>query len=292
MKFDPKSTEAVMTEACLKVGIESRDSSLIRLGENAIYRLNKERAVVRIGRSLESSQKELSVAQWLMDNSFPGTEPLEKAPDIEIIDGLPVSFWKLIEESGSPVTSNDLGYVLKSFHELPEPSEPFLPEFTIMPKVVPRIIGLRDRFSVETIDFLLSLHGEIENEYSGLHSILGCGPLHGDAHIGNLMRDSADILRLIDYGDTCIGPREWDVCVLAVAYRVGTAKRETYEEFADAYGFDALNWDGFSIVQAIRELNMTTWLMQLIGQSSTVDVEIEKRIDDLRLGRKRCWEPF
>jgi hypothetical protein len=60
-----------------------------------------------------------------------------------------------------------------------------------------------------------------------------------------------------------------------------------------AYGFDPIDWAGFSAVRAARELNMTTWLAQKFGESRRVDDEILKRIADLGDDQAvRQWRVF
>ncbi|MBF6329778.1 phosphotransferase enzyme family protein [Nocardia transvalensis] len=290
--LDPDTTYGVMLAACRQLGINSADSQLIRLGENALFRLNTEPTIVRVGRSIEESRKEVAVSLWLNRNGIPGTELAYPETSLLVIDGLPVTFWKLIEVGSIAPTADDLGYVIKALHALPEPTSFRLPKFEPMPKIDGRIEHLREKFDAGDISFIQKRKSRIEDDFCKIRSVLGWGPLHGDAHIGNLMRDKNGTIRLIDYGDFCFGPREWDVCTLAVSYKVGTVPESTYRSFANAYGFDALQWDGFPTVQAARELNMTTWLMQLGGHSKQIDAEIRKRLADLRNGSTRRWEPF
>lgn len=161
-----------------------------------------------------------------------------------------------------------------------------------MPKIDARLTQYREKFDSADLEFLRRRKREIESDFKELTFPLGWGVVHGDAHTGNLMRDLIGQIHLIDYGDVCVGPREWDVCVLAVGYSVGTIDAHSYAEFSTAYGFDPFKWDGFDTIKAARELNMTTWLMQLVDQSPQVNDEINKRLYDLRDGRRRDWKPF
>ncbi len=281
-----------MVAACQQLGIDPDASQLIRIGENALFRLNAESVIVRIGRSINESKKEVAVSVWLAENGISGTELAYPEVDILIIDSFPVTFWKLIDESPVKPTASELGCIIRRLHTLPQPALFTLPHFTAMPKIDGRLAKLRDKFNLADIEFIYDRKTKIEKQLGQIDSALGWGPIHGDAHIGNLMRDASGTIRLIDYGDFCIGPREWDICVLAVSYKVGTIPQSTYREFADAYGFDALTWSGFPIIQAARKLNMTTWLMQLVGHSPKVDAEIAKRLADLRNGCSRSWEAF
>jgi thiamine kinase-like enzyme len=95
------------------------------------------------------------------------------------------------------------------------------------------------------------------------------GPIHGDAHTRNLLTDHGTVV-LIDFEAAAYGPREWDLLPTAIAVeRYGLAE-ERYKEFATAYGFDVRAWPGFPVLREIRELTMTTWIMQNVKESPGV----------------------
>ena len=60
----------------MRAGFTSDDAELLRLGENAIYRLAAAPIVVRIARSgrLRRVEKELCVARWLAAADVPAVE--------------------------------------------------------------------------------------------------------------------------------------------------------------------------------------------------------------------------
>jgi hypothetical protein len=75
--FSPETTRAVLDEACRKVGLNPDDASLMRLGENALFRLSTAPVVARIARDMgywASVTKEVNVARWLADQGFPAAE--------------------------------------------------------------------------------------------------------------------------------------------------------------------------------------------------------------------------
>jgi hypothetical protein len=98
---------------------------------------------------------------------------------------------------------------------------------------------------------------------------------------------------LSDFESAAIGPREWDLLPTAIAVeRYGLAE-ERYEEFAVAYGFDVRGWPGYPVLREIRELTMTTWIMQNIGQSPAAAGEFSRRVGSLRDGDSgRAWTFF
>ena len=118
------------------------------------------------------------------------------------------------------------------------------------------------------------------------------GPIHGDAHTRNLLTDRGEVV-LSDFESAAIGPREWDLLPTAIAVeRYGLAE-ERYEEFAVVYGFDVRGWPGYPVLREIRELTMTTWIMQNIGQSPAAAGEFSRRVGSLRdRDSGRAWTFF
>jgi len=279
----PGSAHRVLERACRTVGLDAEDAVPARFGENAMYRLQDAALMARVGRSQEVARKEVHVAEWLASHDFPAVRLTDRLAQPLVVDGSPVTFWELITESDDPVTSADLGRLLRALHSLPAPTHFTLPQFDPMSKVVARLDGLSiDDFTSDDIEFLRDRHLDLERQFTRLHFVLPQGPIHGDAHTGNLIRSTDGQIKLLDFEDFCYGPREWDVAVESVRYRsFAWVSESDYRDYTAAYGFDALNWPGFQVVRAARELNMTTWLMQQIGQSPEVDAEVKLRIADL-----------
>jgi thiamine kinase-like enzyme len=292
--FTAETTRESLLAACRAVRLDPRGAELVRMGENALYRLQSAPIMVRVGRSVEASKKETEVARWLTANRFPAVS-LTAVEQPVVVQGMAVTFWEFIEESDVPATSADLGHILKNLHALPEPTELALPPFEPLPKFDERILSIGSRLDVESREFLTERRDELEARFLDVKFELEPGPIHGDAHRHNLIRESCDQnVKLIDLEDFCVGPREWDLCVEAIGFRTfGWITEDEYEAYVGASGFDALNWSGYPVMQSIRELNMTTWLAQNLGQSKDVDVEVYRRIEDLRHeDAAREWRTF
>jgi thiamine kinase-like enzyme len=121
------------------------------------------------------------------------------------------------------------------------------------------------------------------------------GVIHGDPHVGNLLRDRTGTVRLIDFESVAWGPREWDLAVLASRYKPFNWMAESeYRAGVAAYGgFDVMSWDGYDVLIAIRELNMTTWLLRNMAESPGHAEEFRRRIADLRDDHAtRRWRAF
>lgn len=253
------------------------------MGENALYRLPGAPIMARVGRSVEASRKETAVAAWLQSHQFP-VVGLANVEQVIVIDGVPVTFWKYIEQSDRPPVSADLGAILRDLHKLPAPREVQLPAFDPMPKIDERLRCIGSELPDVDREFLQHRKSELQHEFAGIDFELEPGPIHGDAHRHNLLREyGTETVRLIDLEDFCWGPREWDLCVEAIGYKAfGWISESDYDSYVDSYGFDPLRWPGFRVIQSIRELNMTTWLAQRLGESAAVDAEVHRRLRDLR----------
>ncbi|RSM35781.1 hypothetical protein DMA12_42995 [Amycolatopsis balhimycina DSM 5908] len=90
--FTSERTQAVFEAACAFAGLDAAGAKRVRFGENAIFRLADNSAVVRVGRSIPAATKEVLVAGWLAENAFPAATSLLGAEQPFIEDGLPVTF--------------------------------------------------------------------------------------------------------------------------------------------------------------------------------------------------------
>jgi hypothetical protein len=102
------------------------------------------------------------------------------------------------------------------------------------------------------------LNGELQH----LEFALPRGPIHGDAH-------------------TAIGVE-----------RYGRPEQQS-REFAGTYGFDVRTWPGYPVLREVRELTMTTWIMQNVEESPAVAAEFALRVGSLReRDFARAWHFF
>jgi thiamine kinase-like enzyme len=114
---------------------------------------------------------------------------------------------------------------------------------------------------------------------------------HGDAHTKNLLTDHGQVV-LIDFEAAALGPREWDLLPTSIAVPRYGLPEQHYQEFA-AYGFDVRSWPGYPVLREIRELTMTTWIMQNVQESPQIAAEFALRVSSLREGdRDRAWHFF
>lgn len=269
--------------ACRDVGLDGTDAVLLRHGENAVYRLIHHPVVARIARHADVPRREVAVAAWLARSDLAAVRVCDAPDQLLVVDGRIITWWDLIVESPEAPTFEDLASVLRRLHDLPPPTTTSLPIFDPMPRVLGRLTAAGANVAESDREFLAGRRAELCAAYESLSFELEDGPIHGDAHLGNLMRREDGTVVLIDLEAFAWGPREWDASVFAAAYAVfGWMGEAEYRRCVDRYGWDPLTWSGFPVMRAIRELNMTTWLMQRAGESEVVDDEIARRLVDLR----------
>ena len=299
-EFSPASTQNTLLAICAQVGLNPAAASLMRLGENAVYLLPREAIVVRIARSMRSIddvRKETRVARWLEMEGYPAVRAVEVAGDADsplVVDEHPVSFWRQIRTAAGVPTSADLGQLLKRLHELEIPDWLRLPPFDPFAKVERRLLSAPRIVDDGEIRFLSSLYERLRAEFVALEFQFPFGPVHGDAHHGNLLYTEKGEVVILDFEAFCFGPREWDLS-LSAAYRYGFEWIDDaeYASFVAAYGFDVSRWAGFHVLRQIRELGMTTWLMQLVETDHRIEEEFSQRISDLTTGEiPRRWRAF
>jgi hypothetical protein len=284
-----------LEEACRVGGVNGADATLIRLGENALYRLPSAGVVGRVARSMshwDDAVKEVAVARWLSAEGIRAGSVLDIIQPIHT-DGHPVTFWHYIDgRPGSHMDIVNLAEVLQRLHRLERPSSWDLPSIAILDRVERRVTGAAIPASDQA--FLLDRCRQLDESLQTLSFPLDRTAVHGDAHVANLMVTGSDTL-LIDFERFSWGQPEWDLSLTATEYVTsGWLTRTEYQNFVSAYGgFDVMEWEGFAILRAIQELKMTTWIMQNINESHEIADEYAMRLRALKTGRaERPWRPF
>ncbi|WP_093577060.1 phosphotransferase enzyme family protein [Amycolatopsis rubida] len=300
-EFSPAASRATLTAACREVGFNPADAELIRLGENAIYRLSDTPVVVRIARTMDywsQVQNEVLVSKWLSDFEFPAARVIANLPQPIEAQGHPVTFWEFIPgRVANPNEVATLGTLLRRFHDLPEPRNLPDPSNFELPSA-----GIESRLErrLETSpapeadkSYILAKFRDLRDAFNGLDWKFDKAPVHGDGHIQNLMISTDGSPVLIDFERTGWGHPELDLAVTATEYT--TAKwwtDEQYADFADAYGYDITRWSGFDVVRQLQEIKMTTWIMQNIDHSEDIKREFDVRMHTIRTGEVGdAWSP-
>lgn len=287
----PASATRALVTACKVAGLRSDQAELLRLGENAIYALPREGVIVRVARSDTGDTekkvvKELTVARWLMAEGFPAVGPRDEFPQPLRAEGRLVTFWEYIPPSQAEPGLADLAVLLRELHALPAPhfALPTLDPFPIMWRRLERAYGVKK----QDVDFLSDACARSEAAFRDVVAQRPTGLIHGDAHRGNLLGRGDQVL-LIDYEAMAMGPRSWDLLPTAIAVDRFALPRPDYDAFCRSYGSDVTSSQGYEELRTVRELGMTTWLMQN-AQSGSAAEEFAIRMESLRKeDRERQW---
>lgn len=292
--FSEEVARTAIVEAGRRTGVEPGRAELIRLGSNAVFRIDDD-VVARVTRPHHTDRAELNrlvgVARWLEGEHLPATRLLDFEQPV-YVDGVAVTYWRAIGRDDRYGSARDLGELLHRLHALARPEALDLPSLAPFGRAHRRLdvapIAEDDRA------FLRSRCLELQESYLGLDFVLPTGHVHGDASVGNVLLDRDGTPTLIDLDDFAIGPREWDLVLTALFYeRFGWHTEEEYAAFVEAYGVDIMQWPGYPVLADVREFLMMTWIAQRAGESPKLAAEVALRIETLRTGSsRRGWHPY
>jgi Ser/Thr protein kinase RdoA (MazF antagonist) len=294
-ELSESSVRALLEKACTVSGISADNATLLRLGSNAVYHLAVP-VVVRISRQdadADQARRTVAVARWLESINYRSVRALDIDQPI-IINGHTVTFWQSVSNDGQQyATIDEVADALVRLHRLEAPADLHLPALVPFEEAAKRI-STNHWLSPEDREFLTKHLARMQDDYAALKFVLQPGVIHGDAGIGNVLRDSHGNPVVIDLDGFAIGPREWDIALTAIYYdSFGWHTRQEYETFVRVYGFDVMQWPGYPVMRAVREFLMVTWVIQNASENGQVAAEATKRIAALRTGASRKdWKPY
>lgn len=256
-------TVKVLRRASALAGVNSDGAEVIRLAENAIYRLPGG-VVARIAKKGQSAAaaKEVNVARWLEDSGVSAVRVLRDLDQPVQVEDRAVTFWQELppHEYG---TTADVAAALRELHRLTPPAILELPGLAPFVRVAQRI-ETATTISIDDQNWLLGKLAKLKAAYDGLPSGLPRCVVHGDAWRGNVVTTADKISVLLDLERCALGPPEWDLVSTAVTY-VTTAGIDIneWDNYCEVYGYDVTTWEGFDILRDIRELRQTTMAVQV-----------------------------
>lgn len=290
---EPEALQALIS-ACREVGLDARSAELIRMGSNAVFRMDRE-IIARVAPSsglLANARKQIAVARWLETIDYPATRAIDVSQPVEA-EGRVITFWRSVAPETVYAPIEDVAALIRQLHDLTPPPGLNLPPlcpFGTKSDAVPEFPGLSDADA----QYLRSRIEWARTEFPLLPFVLPSGVIHGDANVGNVLVDTGGQAVLIDLDSFATGPREWDLIQTALFYdRLGWHSRGEYETFVEVYGFDLLEWSGYADLADMREIAMTSWLSRKAADSETKAKEAAKRIEAIRSGgSRRDWGAY
>jgi aminoglycoside phosphotransferase (APT) family kinase protein len=285
----------VLERACTIVDLDADSARLLRIGSNAVYRL-KAPIIARISRpgaDASHVRRTVTVARWLKSIGYPAVRIVDVEQPV-VIDGQAVTFWEAVSDDGDEYASvTEFAELLLRLHQLTAPTDLHLPALAPFANAAKRIEA-NTWLTPDDRAFLTAMLAQMRGAYAGLDFALPPGVIHGDANVGNVLRDRHGHPVMIDLDGFAIGPREWDVVLTAIYYdSFGWHTREEYQDFVRVYGYDIMTWPGYPVMRAVREFLMVTWIIQKAPESGQAAAESAKRITALRTGASRKdWQPY
>lgn len=273
-----------LTGVCVATGLDSTGAKLLRLTNNAVYRLVTRPVVVRIvaSRGLRHRvEKVVRVARWFAQHNVPAVRLLPGITQPVRVGEHLATLWEEVPDGGARPRGRDLGRLLRRVHALPPPDFP-LPAWHPLDDVRRRIDEAGD---LDDADRKLLMH-RCEEVHARLHElefVLPTRLVHGDAHLGNLIASPGGPV-LCDFDSSCMGPPEWDLTPLAVGVIRFGEPVGRYRELARTYGLDVTQWPGFSVLREVRELKLITSVLPIMTSNPGVRPELLRRLDDFRRG--------
>jgi aminoglycoside phosphotransferase (APT) family kinase protein len=272
----------VMQVACQAVGLDSRQAELIRLGENAIYRLPGE-VVIRVGRrgQLTSAAKEVNVARWLESVGVPAVLVVPDVDQPVDVEGCPVTFWRELppHEHGTP---SQVAQALRRLHAVPRPAAFDLPPIAPFVRLEERI-GSATVLSDEDRAWMRAHLEDLQERYARIPAGLPHCVVHGDAWVGNVVSTSDGRTVFLDLERVAIGPPEWDLTHTAIKHSsFAWITAEQYGQFCEIYGNDVADWSGFGLLRDIREFRMTCMAVQVASADAVYRDQAAHRLACIR----------
>ncbi|MGW0433733.1 aminoglycoside phosphotransferase family protein [Micromonospora sp. NPDC003197] len=292
-RFTRQAMTYAMHQVARQLGLPAHDARLLRLTNNAIFALPSAGLVIRITRSHQLHDrvhKVVRLAQWFARIDAP---TIRLAPGIAQpvqVGNLLASVWRYVPSAPQEATVENLGGVLREFHALGAP--PFLLAAWDPVRDARLRIDDAEELGNSHRAFLLNWCDRLPPQVADLNKRSGGQLIHGDAHVGNLLRQSTGHVVLCDFDATCIGP--WQADLVAVA--VGEARfgrTAAHSVLAATYGYDVTTDPDWPLLREARELKMIAAAVPLLASSAGVAAEFATRLRSIVEDDQHArWTPY
>jgi Phosphotransferase enzyme family len=296
-----------LRQVCTQIGTDPHAAQLIKYTMNAVFVTGP--YVVRLARGAVAAGRAETVcaaSAALVAADVPFIRPAVDRP-IHAGDWV-ATVWHYVETVDVAAEPVDLVLPLNAIHRLAAPVSG-LPLWDPITKFQKRIREARhlpesdqsglDSWSRTEIGMpaerVLDLFDqwclEAEADLAEVDWAFPAGPIHGDAHTGNLLlrsvpvRPGPDPTALIcDPDGLCRGQREWDYSATAHGVTRFGRDRAAYDRFADGVGFDVTSWSGWPTIVRVRELQLVTSTIATITGRPGVATQLALRVRSLLAG--------
>jgi thiamine kinase-like enzyme len=246
--------------------------------------------VARIGdRNTESvARREVEISSWLNRNGVRAIEAIEGAVQPTIVNGHPVTWWKLLP-THRYASVRELGGALRAIHGISENIDLHLPQLSPIDDVRERLMDTNSSNTVD-VSWVLSRLDELQEGFEEAITGLPQKPIHGDAWQGNFLVPEDGQTVAIDFEAFSFGPTCWDLLPIAVDYTdFSRISEPEYQEFVSAYGFDVTHIPGYRTLAEIQEIRWTSYVIRKAADDPAAEAEAKHRISCLKGDEQRPW---
>ncbi|NIK58242.1 aminoglycoside phosphotransferase family protein [Kribbella shirazensis] len=276
---------------CQEAGLVADEAELIKYTNNAVFRLPSQGVVVRFGAGDLASQRAnhvANIAAWLAANDAPAARLAPGPTQPVLFENYSATIWQLLEAGNPSWTGADLAQPILGWHKLTP--LPGLKHWDPFSSARSRL-ALADGLPADDHAWLTAQWLDIEAEYRAILPELQVGLLHGDAYIGNLLKEPTGRFVLCDFDGTSIGPIAYDLVVAAVsALRFGA--EQDYEALAATYGLDVTTLSSWPVLRRIRELVLVTSVITDLRNRPEIAKIHAHRLSTLRSGANELWHRY
>ncbi|MDQ1294563.1 MAG: hypothetical protein QG608_2448 [Actinomycetota bacterium] len=296
-RLTPQRLAEVSERIAGVVGLDATGAHRIKFTNNAVVALPAAAAVIRIAGSTTIRHRVpavIAAARLFADHDIPAVrlwpgidQPLRVGHHL-------ATLWQHTPAGGPAPLPADLARILHAIHAIRRTPPAGIPAWRLPARIRQRLLDA-DGVDTDTVTYLTAELADLETALARLDDIaplLPPGLLHGDAHLGNLIA-TPDGPVICDFDSTATGRREWDLIPAAVgSHRFGYTP-DVHQGLAGAYGLDVMTWPGFDILRRLREFQLITSVLPVLGANPALRPQWQHRLNTYRTGDTHArWTPY
>ena len=273
-------------ETAIAHGVTPDRCDILQNGSTLVLRLT-ETLVARVVQDVDGPRqgtewfaRENAISRHLTEHGAP-VIPLhpDLPPGPHEHRGYPINFWQFVTRIDAAPDPREIGRTLRQCHDIMRHFEEPLPKLAILTESL-SILRDRELFPLATQQLLR------DHLTHSIEALTHCPhqPLHGDAHLGNLMNTTRGLL-WTDWEDTFSGPIEWDVASIIWNAQILDEDTATVQAICNAYCDAGGAIDSCALHHSLiaRAAVMTAWYPILYPKPNTErQAKLQRRIDWLQ----------
>lgn len=287
---------AVLEAAGARLGFTISDARLLHLHSNAIFVLPSQGIVIRIATNpgaLSRVATSIAVTRWLAQQGFPCVVPAGIQAQPLVAEGHVVSAWRYQPTTSKPPpTGADIGLLLRQLHALPDPPHPLPTLNDPFSSVARAVQEAHTAMPTASRSWLTGRIASLRNQWTAMTFPLTAGLIHGDAHLGNLIRTATGQILLGDWDHVAAGPREWDLTQIHyLHHRFSHVSNDDIDAFTAAYRWDIRSWPELNTLIAIREITGLSPYIRSARTSACSRQQLAYRLHTLQANDEKArWQ--